>query len=243
MKRFLTGLIFLTGVCTAQGQTLETGVAINATHLWQSFNVYPSVSRTEGLGMSIMARYQNPHAFFLLKNNEVGLEYNRGGIWMSEHTGPSMIGGDYTGFAYRSASITLNNNFVNFGTISKGFQVSLGVHYNFKIISISEGVNVICTYHSDTLGHHWADRDYYSLDGINNQYLRRFNMGPTMGIAFRPFDVGKLKLRCRYDINTTLVGDLKDGMLFNCMMQRITLSLVWADLKSNRNSEKSNSEK
>jgi hypothetical protein len=82
-----------------------------------------------------------------------------------------------------------------------------------------------------------------SLDGKNNKLIQRFNLGPTLGIAFRPFDVGKFKLRCRYDINASLRDELKEGLDFNYLRQRLTLSVVWADLKSNRNSEKSKLEK
>ncbi|MFM6951911.1 MAG: hypothetical protein ACKOXR_02050 [Bacteroidota bacterium] len=52
MKRFLTGLIFLTEICTAQAQTWETGLAVNETHLWKSYSGVDCVDRTEGLGIS-----------------------------------------------------------------------------------------------------------------------------------------------------------------------------------------------
>ena len=65
-----------------------------------------------------------------------------------------------------------------------------------------------------------------SLDGINNQLIERFNLGPTIGIAFKPFEVGKFKLRCRYDINASLLGELKENTNFDYLRQRITLSVV-----------------
>ena len=231
MKQFLTGLISLFTALGAQAQTLETGVAINATHLWETSNKYSHKIRTEGLGMSIMARYQNPHTIFLFKNNEVGMEYSRGGIWMWEHVGPSQIGGDHTRIEYSSASFTLNNYFANFGTLNNRIQFSLGMHYNFKVISRSDGIAGVCTYYWDSLAPQWmglqTNYTYYSLDGKNNQYLERFNMGPTVGIALPSFTVGHLKLRCRYDMNISLGGELKKGMDFNYMRQRVTLSVVW----------------
>jgi hypothetical protein len=72
MKQFLTGLISLFIALGAQAQTLETGLAINNTHLWQSNSYNYYVERTEGLGISAMARYQRPKSFFLFKNNEAG---------------------------------------------------------------------------------------------------------------------------------------------------------------------------
>ena len=36
-------------------QILETGVAINKTHLWQSDNYVDCIDRIEGLGISAMA--------------------------------------------------------------------------------------------------------------------------------------------------------------------------------------------
>ena len=81
MKQFLTGLISLFTALGAQAQTLETGVAINASHLYKSDIGNYVHNRTDGLGISLMARYQNPNATYLVfKNNEVGLEFCRGQI-------------------------------------------------------------------------------------------------------------------------------------------------------------------
>ena len=77
-----------------------------------------------------------------------------------------------------------------------------------------------------------------SLDGKNNKLIQRFNMGPTLGIAGPPLNIGNFKIRCRYDINAALRSELKEGLDFNYLRQRLTLSVVWDDLKSNRNSEK-----
>lgn len=242
MKRFLTGLIFLMGVFTAQGQTLETGVAINTNHLWQS-NDFHLQSRTDGFGLSLMARYQNPNAtYLLLKNNEVGLEFSQGQIELRT-AGPSGFFGSLTAINYSARSLTLNNYFVNFGTLDKGFQVALGLHSNYKIITLSNGENLMLNGLYNTGPGIFATYSEKSLDGKNNKLIQRFNMGPTLGIAFRPFDVGKFKLRCRYDINASLRDELKEGLDFNYLRQRLTLSVVWDDLKSNRNSEKSKLEK
>jgi len=227
MKRFLTGLIFLTRVFTAQAQTWETGLAINKTHLWQSDNYVDYTRRTEGLGVSIMARYQNPTFFFLLKNNEVGFEHSRGEVWIRQHTSPGGSGGDYTNLKYSSTSFTLNNYFANFGTLKKGFQLSMGLHYNYKINTHSNGYFTIRNHKWDTLGHVWTVENYYSLDGKNNPFIRRFNMGPTIGLAFRPFQLGKLILRSRYDISSTIVSELRSGMGFSNLRQRFTLSIAW----------------
>ncbi len=78
MKQFLTGSILLIIALGAQAQTLETGLAINNTHLWQSNSYNDYVERTEGLGISAMARYQRPKSFFLFKNNEAGFEFSHG---------------------------------------------------------------------------------------------------------------------------------------------------------------------
>ena len=221
MKHLLTGLIFLTWGCTAQAQTWETGLAINKTHLWQSDSYVDYTGRTEGLGVSIMARYQNPTFFFLLKNNEIGFEHSRGELKIGYHRG------ERTNLKYSSTSFTLNNYFANFGTLKKGFQVSMGLHYNYKIHTLSDGGFTNVTYKRDSLGNAWTKSDYYSLDGRNNPFIRRFNMGPTIGIAVRPFQLGKLVLRSRYDISTTMLGEKDGEMNFNNLRQRFTLSVVW----------------
>jgi hypothetical protein len=227
MKHLLTGLIFLTWGCTAQAQTWETGLAINKTHLWQSDSYIDYTGRTEGLGVSIMARYQNPTFLLLLKNNEIGFEHSRGEVWIQQHTSPGGSGGDYTYLKYSTTSVTLNNYFANFGTLKKGFQVSMGLHYNYKINTLSDGYYMIREHKWDTLGHVWAVKNYYPLDGKNNPEIRRFNFGPTVGIAFRPFQVGKINLRCRYEISSTIGGELRSGMGFSNLRQRFTLSVVW----------------
>ena len=71
MKQFITGLISLFITLGAQAQTLETGLAVNKTYLWQSNSGVDGVDRSEGLGISAMARYQRPKSFFLFRNNEV----------------------------------------------------------------------------------------------------------------------------------------------------------------------------
>jgi hypothetical protein len=227
MKHLLTGLILLTWGCTAQAQTWETGLAINKTHLWQSDSYVDYVDRTEGLGISAMARYQSPKSFFLFRNNEAGFEFSHGRIYIHEHISPGGAGGDATSIKYNTTSFTLNNYFVNLGTLNKGFQVAMGFHYNYKLVSHSDGYNMIRNTRCDSFGHYWFEKTYYSLDGKNNPEIRRFNFGPTVGIAFRPFQVGKINLRCRYDISSTIGGELRSGMGFSHLRQRFTLSVVW----------------
>ena len=229
MKHLLTGLILLTWGCTAQAQTWETGLAINKTHLWQSNSYNNYVDRTEGLGISAMARYQRPKSFFLFRNNEAGLEFSHGEIYIQEHKSPGGAGGNITNIKYNTTSFTLNNYFVNFGTLNKGFQVAMGFHYNYKLVSHSDGYYMRRNARWDTLGlgQYWFEETYYPLDGKNNTEIRRFKFGPTVGIAFRPFQVGKLNLRSRYDISTTVFGELNNGMNFNNLRQRFTLSIVW----------------
>jgi hypothetical protein len=245
MKHLLTGLIFLTWGYTAQAQTWETGLAINKTYLWQSNSGVDGVDRTEGLGISAMARYQRPKSFFLFRNNEAGLEFSHGGIYIQEHTSPGGAGGGITNIKYNTTSFTLNNYFVNFGTLNKGFQVAMGFHYNYKLVSHSDGYYMRRNARWDTLGlHYWFEKTYYPLDGKNNPEIHRFNFGPTVGIAFRPFQVGKINLRCRYDISSTIGRELQSGIMgFSNLRQRFALSFVWADLKSNRSLEKFKAEK
>lgn len=230
MKQFLTGLISLFTALGGHAQTLETGLAINASHLYKSeFGDYVH-NRTDGFGISLMARYQNPNATYLvLKNNEVGLEFCRGQIEVqAEGRGGSPTGATAS-INYTTSSLSLNNYFVNFGSLDKGFQVALGLHCNYKIITLSEGFSE--EYNIAWVSTPWGSgyRHWYtknSLDGINNQLIERFNLGPTVGIAFKPFEVGKFKLRCRYDINASLLGELKENTNFDYLRQRITLSVV-----------------
>ena len=85
MKQFLPGLISLFTALGAQAQILETGLAINKTHLWQSNSYNNYADMTEGFGISAMARYQRPKSFFLFKNNEAGFEFSHGEIYIQEH--------------------------------------------------------------------------------------------------------------------------------------------------------------
>ena len=119
MKHLLTGLIFLTWGCTAKAQTWETGLAINKTHLWQSDSYVDYVDRTEGLGISAMARYQSPKSFFLFRNNEAGFEFSHGRIYIHEHISPGGAGGDATSIKYNTTSFTINNYFVNLKSMNK----------------------------------------------------------------------------------------------------------------------------
>ena len=246
MKRLLIGLLLMALGKTAQAQTWETGLAINTTHLWQSPEYAYLKNRTDGLGLSLMARYQNPKATYLvLKNNEVGLELSRGQIEVQargQHAGART--GITTSINYSTSSLSLNNYFINFGTLNKEFQVALGIHCNYKITTLSEGFTEVLHYEGDTnfSGYRvWFTKN--SLNGRNNQLIERFNLGPTLRIALPPFDVGKFKLRCRYDMNVTLRDELKEGNDFNYLRQRFTLSFVWADLNSNRSLEKFKVEK
>ena len=242
MKRYLTGLIFSMGAFTAKGQTVETGISINFNHLCPS-NDFHLQSRADGLGLSLMARFQKQKANNLfLKNNELGIEFSHGNIQLVS-MGPSGFLSYQTSINYSASSVTWNNYFVNFGTLTKGFQVALGAHSNCKIITLSNGENLMLNGLYNTGSGIFASYSEKSLDGKNNKLIRRFNLGPTLGIACPPFDVGKFKLRCRYDINAALRSELKEGLDFNYLRQRLTLSVVWDDLKSNRNSEKSKLEK
>ena len=104
----------------------------------------------------------------------------------------------------------------------------MGIPCNYKITTLSEGFTEVLHYEGDTnfSGYRvWFTKN--SLNGRNNQLIERFNLGPTLGIALPPFDVGKFKLRCRYDMNVTLRDELKEGNDFNYLRQRITLSIVW----------------
>jgi|1048.fasta_scaffold93385_1 hypothetical protein len=237
MKRFLTGLIFSMGVFTAQGQTLETGISINFNHLCPS-NDFHLQSRADGLGLSLMARFQKPKANNLfLKNNEFGIEFSHGNIQLGS-MGPSGFLSYQTTINYSAGSVTWNNYFVNFNTLTKGFQVALGAHSNFKILTLSNGENLMLNGFYNTGSGIVVSYSEKSLDGKNNKFIHRFNMGPTLGIAGPPFNIGKFNIRCRYDINAALRSELKEGLDFNYLRQRLTLSVVWGDLKSNRNSEK-----
>lgn len=237
MKRFLTGLIFSMGVFTAQGQTLETGISINFNHLCPS-NDFHLQSRSDGLGLSLMARFQKPKANNLfLKNNELGIEFSHGNIQLGS-IGPSGFLSSQTSINYSASSVTWNNYFVNFRTLTKGFQVALGAHSNFKILTLSNGENLMMNGFYNTGSGIVVSYSEKSLDGKNNKFIQRFNMGPTLGIAGPPFNIGKFNIRCRYDINAALRSELKEGLDFNYLRQRLTLSVVWGDLKSNRNSEK-----
>jgi hypothetical protein len=229
MKQFLTGSILLIIALGARAQTLETGLAINKTHLWQSSSGVDGVDRTEGLGISAMARYQRPKSFFLFRNNEAGFEFSHGEIYIHEHISPGGAGGNITNIKFNTTSFTLNNYFVNFGTLNKGFQVAMGFHYNYKLVSHSDGYYMRRTARWDTLGlgQYWFEKTYYSLDGKNNPEIRHFTFGPTVGIAFRPFQVGKINLRCRYDISSSIGRELQSGIMgFSNLRQRITLSVV-----------------
>lgn len=237
MKRFLTGLIFSMGVFTAQGQTLETGISINFNHLCPS-NDFHLQSRSDGLGLSLMARFQKPKANNLfLKNNELGIEFSHGNIQLGS-IGPSGFLSSQTSINYSASSVTWNNYFVNFRTLTKGFQVALGAHSNYKILTLSNGENLMMNGFYNTGSGIVVSYSEKSLDGKNNKFIQRFNMGPTLGIAGPPFNIGKFNIRCRYDINAALRSELKEGLDFNYLRQRLTLSVVWGDLKSNRNSEK-----
>ena len=103
----------------------------------------------------------------------------------------------------------------------------MGLHYNYKFHTLSDGYFTLQKIKWDAMGNLQFYVTEYSLDGINNQYIRRFNMGPTIGIPFRPFQVGKLVLRSRYDISTTIFGELNNGMNFDNLRQRFTLGIVW----------------
>lgn len=242
MKRFFTGLIFFTWVFTAQGQSLETGISINFNHLCPS-NDFHFQSRADGLGLSLMARFQKPKANKLfLKNNELGIEFSHGNIQLGV-MGTSGFFSSQTSINYFASSVTWNNYFVNFGTLTKGFQVALGAHSNYKILTFSNGENLMLNGLYNTGSGIIASYNEKSLDGKNNKLIQRFNMGPTLGIAGPPLNVGKFKLRCRYDINAALRSELKEGLDFYYLRQRLTLSVVWDDLKSNRNSEKYKFEK
>lgn len=214
-------------------QTIEFGFGLNKTHLWQQDRWLDGFSRKDGLGISIMARYQNPAAFFLLRNNEAGLEYGRGKISILAHTSPGGAGGDYTKIRYQTVSLTLNNYFVNFKTITKGFQLSLGLHYNYKLFTRSEGYFTVPKIGWDPARNYYKFWDeYYYLDGRNNRFIKRFNMGPCIGIAFRPFHFAGMTLRSRYDICSSLGNELKNGMNFDYLRQRFTLSILWGDFNS-----------
>lgn len=237
MKRFLTGLIFSMGVFTAQGQTLETGISINFNHLCPS-NDFHLQSRADGLGLSLMARFQKPKANNLfLKNNELGIEFSHGNIQLGS-IGPSGFLSSQTSINYSASSVTWNNYFVNFRTLTKGFQVALGAHSNYKILTLSNGENLMMNGFYNTGSGIVVSYSEKSLDGKNNKLIQRFNMGPTLGIAGPPFNIGNFTIRCRYDINAALRSELQEGLDFNYLRQRLTLSVVWDDLKSNRNSEK-----
>lgn len=235
MYRFVLIFLFYSFGMTLNCQTLETGIAINKTHLWYARNYEALINQKDKLGISLIARYQNPAAFFMLRNNEACIEYCRGQIDISEHGSAASGSGPSIDIMYKNLSITLNNYMVNFGTLTKGFQVSLGMHYNYKIWIQSNGYFSI-PYHvwDPTMGAYRFLASYYNLDGKNNKYIRRFNLGPCLGIGFRTFKLGNLTVRSRYDISTGLGYEIKQAPAFNYFRQRFTFSIVKGDIHSKK---------
>ena len=135
MKHLLTGLIFLTWGCTAQAQTWETGLAINKTHLWQRSEFTYLKKRIDGIGLSFMARYQNPQATYLvLKNNEVGLELSRAQIEMQAMGSAGAPTSIATYINYTTSSLTLNNYFINLRRFGYDFRP---LDYPFHMLRMS----------------------------------------------------------------------------------------------------------
>lgn len=135
MKHLLKGLIFLTWGCTAQAQTWETGLAINTTHLWQRSEFTYLKKRIDGIGLSFMARYQNPQATYLvLKNNEVGLELSRAQIEMQAMGSAGAPTSIATYINYTTSSLTLNNYFINLRRFGYDFRP---LDYPFHMLRMS----------------------------------------------------------------------------------------------------------
>lgn len=224
-----TVIVFQSG--PLYSQTFEFGLGINKTHLWYARSSEAIINQKDKLGISLTARYQNPAAFFMFRNNEACIEYCRGQMDISEHGSAASMSGPSTDIMYKNLSISVNNYMVNFGTLNKGFQVSLGMHYNYKIWTQSNGYFSL-PYHvfDPTRSTYMFLASYYDLDGKNNKYIRRFNLGPCLGIGFRTFKFGNLTVRSRYDISTGLGYEIKQGPAFNYFRQRFTISIVNGDI-------------
>ncbi len=237
---FTHGVFILSTVIVFQfvplySQTLELGIGINKTHLWYPHSNEASINQKDKLGLSLIARYQNPTAFFMFRNSEVGIEYRRGQIDISEHGSAASGSGPSTNILYKNLSFTLNNYLINFKTLTKGFQVALGLHYNYKVWVQSSGYASIPYYTWDpAMGTYRFLASYNNLDGVNNKYVRKFNFGPCVGIGFRTFKLGDLTVRSRYDIATGLGYEIKRGPGFNYINQRFTFSIVHNNMHTNK---------
>ncbi len=224
---------------TLVSQNLEIGLGVNKNHLWQSDTYISGVSRKDGLGLTFMGRYQNPNLFFLLRNNEAGVEYSRGEIYIGQHTSPGGAGGNRLYMKYRVLSFTLNNYFINFKTLNKPFQVGLGLHFNYKILNQSYGYFTRQKIGWDTLNNHYSfSWKQYSLNGPDNPYTEKLNIGICAGIGFRPFTMGRFTFRTRYEAWTTLGSEVNDGLYFSYLRQNLQLNILFHKKNNTRATEK-----
>lgn len=231
MKRIIILIaLSMSGLLLLKSQSFELGLARNYNLLsFAGWGYVDWVSRQNKSGISAYARYQNPKLFFLLKNNSIGIDYTRGAVYINEHTSPSGAGGNSLSVDYRGFSITGNNYFANFKTLKKKIQISMGLHFNYKIFTRSWAYYRIQKIGWDTLHNHYLfSYNYYGISGDNNPYFSKFNMGICLG-AGTSFNWGKYKLSCRYNIDIALDDEIKIPNLdlgFSYFRQNLGLYIV-----------------
>ena len=233
-RLLLIGLFIPLILGNLQSQVNEIGLGINANML-KTFDSYiSSVNSRGGIGLSVFYRHQNPlKTNVFLKNNEIGLEYNRASIALSSRTSPGGAGGNSTSYKANVLCLNASNYFVNFNTLDQPIQVALGLSVDYKLMSTSEGY-----VEEQHIGRDPNTNQYYftytktKIKGNEAQLISSYNIGPKAQIGFPPFSVGELRCTARFTTGLFLGPEVKRGPAFCNARSRFEVSIILPEKKA-----------
>ncbi|MBS3914038.1 MAG: hypothetical protein KG003_06035 [Bacteroidetes bacterium] len=228
---FIPFMLFWIGIFQeSKAQALEFGPGFNITHLWQGNTYIDGVSKKYFAGVSLMARTQSKAKIFPLRHLQAGLEYTQAGITIDEHRSPGGAGGEFLTVRYKVLSATFNDYLINFNTLDKPFQIGLGIHFNYKLITQSNGYYTTQKIGWDSAQNYYSFKwEKHSLDGRNISEFEKLNIGLCMSVGFAPRNIGKYNYRMRIETYAAIGSEVNNAMGFAYISPRLTLNIVIPD--------------
>lgn len=209
-----------------RAQSSEFRLGMNRSHLFQTDNYVYQVDHKDGLGFGIQYRVQTLHNAPFLNHFELNLDIYRSYIGIFQQQSSGGAGGNITYANLRTLSLGMNNYFINFGTLHKAFQASLGFSIQYKVHNSSFGEYSTQQYAWDTVRKfNRFFRTYYNMDRHSGAY-NPFTLGLCASIGFRTFKIGKKEFRTRYDLWLGLTTENNRGLYFGMINQRLSLGMV-----------------
>lgn len=225
-KSIFLSLIFLVMVGNSNSQTFELGIAPNINTFIESDGYNDGgLSGKPKFGLGVYCRYLNTYNSAFLKHLEIGIENYRGGMRFNEHISPGGSGGDNINIDQSRFIFTFSDYFINFGTLNKPFQFSLGININAAFFSRANGYYEVQRYRWDTSSYvRWYDRYYFQKN--NSPDFNFLQGGLVAAMAFKSIHIKGWEIKPRYTCYLGITRELHVSLPYSPFRQRFEISIV-----------------